>query len=390
MVRLLHRYLLREIAVPFLLGLVTFTAILLAGRFMKLAELVVVKGVPFRDLLRLILYLLPGFALFSLPMAFLLAVLMAFGRLSADSEITALKAGGIGLHQLLPPVLLFAGLVTLATTFVSVYAIPWGNTSFKELLFRDIEQRATVGLREKVFNADFPGVVIYADRLDDRQHTMEQVIIQDERDTADATTIFAERGQLAADAARHSLQVHLINGTIHRRPGTRDYRLVSFQTYDLRLNLARDPKKFTRSESDLTLAELLVNARSPQLARRLQREMHVEYHRRFALPFASFVFALVGVPLGIQNQRTGKGAGFAVSIGVFVLYYVLFVAAKTLGERGLLPPGPALWLPNLLLGGVGLYLFWQTTQERQFLLFNLLAVLRQRFPRGKSSPGGTP
>src|SRR6266540_1726410 len=163
MKKTLFKYMLKEIAVPFLLGIGVFTFVLLMGRFLKLADLVISKGVPLTDVLKLLLYIFPSFSLVTIPMAFLLAMLLAFGRLSSDSEITAIKSSGISLYGLLPPILTFAALASTLTTFITIYALPWGNTAFKSLLVEIVETRASLTMKEKVFNDDFPGLVIYVD-----------------------------------------------------------------------------------------------------------------------------------------------------------------------------------------------------------------------------------
>ena len=132
---ILYRYLAREVLSAFLLGLVIFTGVLLMGRMLKLADMVVSKGVPLADVLLLIAYLLPNFAIITIPMSLLLAVLLAFSRLSGDSEIIAIKASGISLYRILPPVLRFSSCTYLMTALTALYALPKGSTAFKELLY---------------------------------------------------------------------------------------------------------------------------------------------------------------------------------------------------------------------------------------------------------------
>ncbi|HEY6838026.1 MAG TPA: LptF/LptG family permease, partial [Geobacteraceae bacterium] len=146
----------------------------------------------------------------------------------------------------------------------------------------------------------------------------------------------------------------------------------------------------TKDELDMTLAELRANLRSPTASPKLRLDMNLEFHRRFALPFACFVFALIGVPFGIQNQRSGKAAGFAVSIGLLLIYYVILSAGKALGQRGLLPPFAAVWTPNILFLVFGIYLFRTTAAEKRFFLFDMatrfLAWLREAWRRGNGAP----
>jgi len=372
MKKTLYLYLFREISIPFLLGIAAFTSVLLMGRLLKLADLVVAKGVPLADIMRMILYLIPSFCLVTIPMAFLLALLLAFGRLSSDSEITAIKACGVSLYGLLPPVLFFALIAYLATTFITAYALPWGNTSFKKLLFNIIQSRITLSLKEKVFNDEFPGLVIYTDSYDEDMHHMTGILIHDERDPQAPSTIFADNGLIIADPAAKALRVELRNGGIHRVSGKLDYRLIEFQNYSLSINLSQAPRELVKNELDLTFNELREGIKAPRTPPRLLLDMLLEYHRRFALPFACFVFALVGVPLGIQNQRSGKAAGFSISIGVLLVYYIIQSAGKTLGLKGLANPAIAVWAPNLILFALGAYLFKKTAAEQKIPMFEIL------------------
>jgi lipopolysaccharide export system permease protein len=341
------------------------------GRLMKLADLVVAKGVPLGDIIRLVVYLLPYFCLVTIPMAFLLALLLAFGRLSADSEITAMKGCGIGLYGLLPPVLCCALVAYLATAFVAVYAVPWGNSAFKKLVYETLESRLHLNIKERVFNDDFPGMVLYVDRFDPKEGEMGGILIQDEREAEQPTTIFAERGRVSSDPRTKVIRLQLENGSIHRILDPAGYRLIGFREYDLSIYLAKEAKEITKDELDMTLAELRTNLRSAGASAKLRLDMHLEFHRRFALPFACFVFAPVGVPLGIQNQRSGKAAGFAVSIGLLLCYYIILAAGKALGEQGILVPAAAVWTPNLLFLAFGVYLFRTTAAEQRFFLFEL-------------------
>jgi lipopolysaccharide export system permease protein len=377
MKKTLYLYVCREIGVPFLLGMATFTTVLLMGRIIKLADLVVAKGVPFADVLRLVIYLLPYFSIVTIPMAFLLALLLAFGRLSADSEIIAMKGCGIGLYGLLPPVLTCALLAYLSTTLVAVYAVPWGNSAFKKLVHDTIESRVDMTIKEQVFNGDFPGIVLYVDRNPEGHGLMEGILIQDERDPGSPTTIFAEKGFVMADPAARSIRLQLTNGSIHRILSKTGYRQVTFKEYELAISLGQERKEVTKDELDMTLAELRGNLFAPGTNAKLRLDMQLEFHRRFALPFACFVFALIGVPLGIQNQRSGKAAGFAVSIGVLLAYYIVMTAGKALGERGLLLPAAAVWAPNIIFLLLGIHLFRATAGERRLFIFELATNLQR-------------
>ncbi len=390
MKKTLYIYLCKEISVPFLLGTATFTGVLIMGRLLKIADLVVAKGVPLTDIFRTICYLLPGFGLVTIPMAFLLALLLAFGRLSADSEITAMKSCGVGLTSLLPPVLGCALLAYLATTFVTVYALPWGNTSFKKLIYEEIETRAATTIRERVFNDDFPGVVLYAERSDPEKHTLSGVLIYDERDPAEPSTIFAEQGVVAADTATRVIRLQLKNGSIHRSLANKGYRMLEFRDYDLSINLLPTDRMMFTNELDMTFKELRNTMHLSHIDVRILRDLQLEFHRRLSLPFACFVFALIGVPLGIQNERSGKGAGFTMSIVVILVYYVVLSAGRILGERGFVHPAAAVWLPNILFFIAGIYLFLKASREERPWFFDLVPAIIMRGRRILDRPRSAP
>lgn len=378
MTRILFRYIFKETVVPFVLGMAVFTFVLLMGRLLKLAEMVFAKGVPFLDVCRLVLYMLPSFFVISIPMAFLLAVLLAFGRLSADSEITAIKASGVSLGSLLAPVLTFAFLAYLATTFVTVSALPWGNTSFKHFLYEVVESRAATTITEKVFNDDFPGLVVYVDGYDQASHEISGVLIHDERNPEEPMTIFASRGIIVATPEEKTVRLHLQNGSIHRGIGASGYRLVEFNSYDLHVNLRQNEKKDQIDESDMTLPQLIANRKNQQNDAKFRRDVSIELHKRFALPFACFVFAVIGVPLGIQNQRSGRAGGFSSGIILLILYYMVMSAGKTIAEKEILPLSVAVWLPNILFLAFGVYLLRLAATERKFPLIEMgTSLIRQ-------------
>jgi len=383
MKKTLYAYIFREIPPPFLVGMATFTLVLLMGRFLRLAEMVVEKGVPFGDVIMMVVYLLPSFWLFTIPMALLLAILLAFGRLSGDSEITAMKSCGISLYGLLPPPLLFSLFACLGCLWVTVYAIPWGNSSFKELMIEVARSSAGIVIKEKIFSNAFPGMVIYAETLEQKGQTMGGVIIHDERDPDAPATVFATSGALVSDPQSRSMEFHLTNGSIHSSERGGDYRMVQFQEYNLRIALAGDTAAPARKAAELTLSELL-HPPPGTLAKEIL-SMRMEFHSRLALPFSCLVFTLLAMPLGIQNRRSGKASGFSLSIGVILSYYVALSAFEALGDKGMLTPVLAGWGPNLLFLMLGAYLFKKTAAEEPLPLSTVYprvaAALTARFGR---------
>ncbi|MBI1922025.1 MAG: LPS export ABC transporter permease LptF [Geobacter sp.] len=381
-------YIFREITGPFLLGMGVFTMVLLMGKLLKLAELVFGKGVPLAAVLRIILYMLPSFWLIAIPMAFLLAVLLAMGRLSADSEITAMKSCGISLYGLLPPVFTFALLAYLATTFVSVSAMPRANLSLKNLLHTVVETGGVLEIKERVFDDTFHGVVMYVDRYDRDKNLISGVMIHDERKADEPSTTFAKTGSISVEPSSKTIRLHLTDGGIHRALPGKGYRLIGFSSYDLSLTPSRPTAKLAKSEREMTMGELRQSIHAPSKDDPALNNLILELHSRFAMPLSCIIFALIGVPLGIQNRRSGKAGGFSVSIAILLAFYLFISIAKNLGERGIVYPAVAAWLPNFAFLIMGFQLFRLAAHEVRVPVYDLTANIitwfKDRFGKGKT------
>lgn len=374
---ILHRYVAREMAVPFGLGFVVFTLILFMQQVLKLVEMILNKGVPVATVAELVAYVLPSFLGLTVPMATLLAILVAFGRLSGDSEVTAMKGCGISLYQLYPPVLLLALAAYGASTLLSLYAVPWGKQGFKRIVFEIANSRAEAGIKERVFNTDFDGLTLYVDRADIRGSRLTGVFIADRREGSRPTIIVASEGQIVSDPQVKVVTLHLVGGTI-QRPG-RDpstYHRAEFEAYDLGLDVAGALAGFQRSAlkfADLSLEEMKAELRALGHGDASRNRKLVAYYEKFSMPFASLVFAVIGVPLGLHSRRSGRATGYPLAILVFLVYYVLLSFGETLGGGGHLPPALAVWLPNLTLGAAGLVLFRAAALEGRLPLLDRAA-----------------
>ncbi|MFZ4855466.1 MAG: LPS export ABC transporter permease LptF [Desulfuromonadaceae bacterium] len=375
MKRILSLYIIREISSLFLLGIVIFTLVLLMGRLIKLTELVVSRGVPFTDVSKMILYLIPSFLIYTIPMAFLLAVLLAFGRFSADNEIIVIKASGISLFQMMPPVM-FCALVAVILAFgVSTIGVPWGNSKFRELSLLVLTKNIAATIREKTFWDDIPGVVMYTDHYEEKNRQLQGVVIHDGRNQARPMTIFARDGVISGVSGSNELLLSLQNGSIHMAGESGNYRLVYFGEYSMTVGDKENSTPQSRNESDIRLTDLMIQMNDPAIPAALRLRHRIEFHSRITFPCASFVFAILAVPLGIQNRRSGKSGGFAVSILIILSYYVMMSVAKTFPERGLLPSSIALWFPNLVFLGIGLYFLRMASLEKSLPRLQLNPVL---------------
>ncbi len=385
----IHRYLLKETASPMLLSLAVFTFVLLLGRLLKLVELVINKGIPLLDMAQLFISILPTFLVLTIPLAFLLGVMLGFGRLSADGEILALKSSGISLYQMARPILLLSLPACLLTAAMTLYLRPTCETFFRQQLFDIAASHASVGLQPQVFNDEFDGLVLYANRIDDRSGTMQQVFISDERDPSAPAIIMAEKGLLVSDSLNRKLLLRLEQGAMHRQPqnngnetdeGT--YQILHFTSYDVNLDLGQQitaAKQRRRKSKELNVTELQMAIDTAPAEKR--QDLLAELHTRMVLPAAPFLFALLGIPLGIQPHRSGRGGNFALALGTFLCYYLLLSFAGTLvADAGW--PAMTLWLPNFCFLFTGLYLLHLAAIERPVTLFERTLPAFWRMLRG--------
>jgi lipopolysaccharide export system permease protein len=373
---------------------VVFTFVLLMGRLLRLVELVLNKGVPISDILNLFLFLLPAFLVLTLPLAFLLGILLGFGRLSSDAEVVALKSSGVGVYDMARPVAAMALAVSLITALLTLYAQPHSKRAFRDQVFEIAHSRATIGISPRIFNDDFDGLVLYANDIDDRSGIMQGLFISDERVGAQPAVIVARNGRSVSDQDNLILTLRLRDGTIHRmadRRGETIYQTIDFDHYDIQLDLGSELRNFRerqKRESEMTLRELGAAIRQTD-DDQLLRKYQVERHQRLVMPLAPLLFALIGIPLGIQAQRSSRGGGFALAIAIFLAYYLVFSLAETLGVEGMVPPAAAMWLPNLLFLAAGVVLLRMTAQEKRLTWFDrlddlgrhLIRKLRRRRPQ---------
>ncbi len=347
--RILNRYIFLEILVPFFLGLAVFTFVLLIARILKLVELVVNRGVPLLDILKTFALILPAFLEVTVPMALLLAILLGFGRLASDSEIVALKTSGVSLYQMTVPVVVFMALASLATFVIAIWVRPWANGALREQLFEVVKSRVSAGFREKVFNTDFPGLVIYIEEIESGGGTLKGMLISDARRPDSRSTVIAKIGLLVPNEAAKTVTLRLLDGTIY---GARE----------------KDPK-------EMTLAELRGRIAERRAQHQPANEEEIELHRKFSIPFACVVFLLVGIPLAIPPSRAVRSRGFAMSLVLIFLYYIPLTVGQTVAEKGYVPAALGLWSPNLLFFALGSFLFVNAAREAPIRQAERLEVL---------------
>ena len=366
--KIIDRYILKEIAFPFFMILFILTFVLLMGKILQLMDLMVNKGIRVTDIALLVMYLMPSFLLFTTPISLFVAIMMGLGRLSGDNELLVLKAAGLSLHRLARPILVAVAACFLLTAVTSYYLAPHGNFAVKTLLFDMARQKASAGIKEKVFNDEFSGILLYADRVPVSGEHMEGVLISDTRNTAEQRTIIAERAYLVADPRAMTVTLRLENGATHSVDrNLNNYRRMDFGRYDLKLDfgaaMAGDAEK-TKASTEMTVGEMVRRMRDKKLKDEDLRELAIEINKKFSIPFSTLVFGILGIPLGIRKHRTVKYWGFTIGLAVVITYYLLRLGGEALAETGRLTPFIGAWAPNIILGVAGIWLFMRAAAEK--------------------------
>jgi len=362
---LIDRHLLQDMAASFVLGLGTFTFVLLMNQMVRLMDLIINKGVGLGVVLRLFIYILPFSLTVTIPMSVLLAVLATYGRLSSEGEAIALKTGGLSLYRLMAPGLLVGIVATLVTLWITVSIQPSSTRAFTTLMHRLYQTKAILALQEGVFNTDYPGLTVYVDHLEEQSALLAGILIIDRRNPADQRVVIAREGRMldVKDGEGSRTGIQLSQGNIHmtsrNNPGR--YRNLKFQTYDLQIAAgSRFAETLERPKQgrEMRLGELQAEIQRLKKNGGRPLDLQVEWHKKFALPIACLILSLIGAPLGMRIKKASRGISLALSVAFAVFYYVLLAAGESLGSRGRIEPALGIWSPNFILGiiGIGLVL----------------------------------
>jgi LPS export ABC transporter permease LptG/LPS export ABC transporter permease LptF len=365
MLRILDRYILKEVTPSFVLGIGVFTFVLLLNEILRLAQRLVTQSATAAETLGILFNLLPSVLCLTIPMGFLLGVLIALGRLSADSEIVAMRASGVSLYRLLFPVLVVAALGWLATSHLIISVLPDSNQRVRQLLFQVMTSQAGTEVRPRVFyDRLFPNFMFLVMDAPTGGQYWQNVILADLATPDSPRVTFAEEGRLLVDRDERTVSFYLKNAELHQVSQLEpdDYqRQVSSEIW-LPLPTANffPPEDFDvpRGARELGLAQLHEAYAETGLPVYL-----TEIHKKFSIPFACFVFGVLGLALGIRNRRDGRSWGFVASLSILFVYYVLIDVGESMANNGRLSPLLGMWIANLVLGAGAVILLVRAARE---------------------------
>jgi len=379
----INRYIFREMLPPLGLNLLFFTFVFLISDMLEITNWIVNYNVGISAVLWMIIYSMPDFLIFVVPMSVMLAILLTFLRMSGDNEIMALTSGGLSFYGLFPPVLLLCLMGSVVTGLMTIYSVPWGRSSMEALTAEIAASSPDIGLKEKTFNDDFGDMIFYVNKVDPQNDMLYGVFIEDRRQPDMTVTVIATKGRLIDDPEKRVHHLRLVDGTIHRT-NLKDGSVSSihFDTYTSIFgpkNVVPGKKKKRKHPKAMSLGELRQFTGEASTQDEAYYKALLELNRRFSLPFACFALGLIALPLGVQSKSTNRTFGLIVGLFLFLFYNLLLSAGKILGESGALPPVFGMWLPNVVTGAVAWYLIIRTAKERTIKL-DVLARQFQRLP----------
>ena len=409
--KILTRYILKEMVGPTLLGFGFYTFIILMRQLFDFAGMIIKRSLPASTVFQLLWLSLPHIIVLTLPMSLLFGILIAIGRLSSDSEIIAMRGLGISTRIIYRPVFVFSFIAFLITFYLMNVLLPEGNSKLQALKAEIYTASIEKELRPRVFYDEYANVMIYVNDVDARTGRWKGVFVADSRtDDSQQTASTAAQVIQAAAAAREenpfaaqrssqkiivaesgslsilpSKQVwlNLYKADNHlwdpRRPDRYDWTTNNLQRMRLPDRNATEPTNmsYIRSFREMNLRELIAQARVAETAMERTRQKtsanvdlrenynlaHVEIHKKFAIPCACLVFGVLGLPLGITNRRGGKSSGFSLSVVIILVYYIMLNNGEQLAVTGKVQPWLAMWTPNLILLAIGIYLLGRANRE---------------------------
>jgi len=388
----IDRYIFLELFPPFIMNLVFFMFVFLMRQILEITNMIVNYQVSALAFVLMLLYSLPYFLVYIIPMSVMMSILLTFLRMSGDNEIVALKAGGVSLYRLLPAVMTFGVLGMVLTSWLAVYGMPWGRSSYKDLTLSVIRSNFNIGLKAHRFNDSFDGVIFYVNDIDYRSRELKDVFIEDNRQSGVSSTVVAPRGYLFSGSDPYTFVLRLYDGLINQvQLDERSAHAIRFDTYDIRLDLkaaVSGMKQRSKHEKEMRLSELLEFVGSAGKENKQYVSALMELHRKFSIPFACVALAVLAVPLGVQSVSSKRSAGLGIGLFSFLLYYLLLSAGTVLGEAGIVMPGIGMWVPNLIMGGLGIYLFIKMAKDQPPAFFSHLRKIIFRIMRRSGRHSG--
>lgn len=354
MLRIIDIYILKELIKPFLAGVGAFVVIMLSNQLFLFAEMIMKSGLPTAAVISLLLYSLPAIIVVTFPVGYLFSTLLVLGRLSKDSELTALRACGVSFTRVITPVLLVALAISYLGFVINEEVVPHTNHQSVEIMKDMLSNKKIPPIKEKLFNKGNDNRYFYIERVDREKGVLEDVFVFDNTKPGYPQVINAKT------ATRDSNKWSLHDGVLRKysSAGYIGYE-AKFKTMEIEVNF-NNSTIFSNQKSIQELATGEAKAQIEDMKKKNvdTKSMEVDYYLKYSLPLATFFVALIAAPIGIKFAKMGTYFGVAISIALVFVWYITYTICRSLGIAGTLPPLLASWVQNIVFGVVGVILLF--------------------------------
>jgi len=340
---------------PFFLGIIGFVMVMTVDLLFTFVDLIINKGIPLGAVAQLLLFKLPSIMVLTFPVATLFGVAMCLGRLSKDSELSALRTSGVSFLRIAAPILIIALLVSFLSFFTNEKVVPYANQVSEKIIRTIIMKQPLPEVRENVFFKDAYNRYYYIQRLDGKSKTLENIIIYE---LADGNI---PRVMTAKSAKINALVLTLHSGIIHKfdENGQLAYE-ANFK--DMTLNLNEDPLTMAdqKTSQEMNSVELKSQIKSLEKIGGSTNSLLTDLYMKYSVPLTPLIFAIIGIPLALPGLKSSRTWGIMLTIVIMFTFYVFASVFRSLGRGNIIHPFLAAWTPQLLFGLLGAgFLFWE-------------------------------
>ncbi|MCF6248651.1 MAG: LPS export ABC transporter permease LptF [Desulfobacula sp.] len=368
MLNIINRYIFKELLGPFTISLFFLTFVFLMTRIPEITNMVVNYNADISTVGLMIVYTLPRFLEFTIPMSVMISILLIFMRMSGENEIVALKGAGVSLYKLLPPVLTFCFMGVVLCMWVTVFGVSWGKLSIKKKSVEIARSSIDAALQERQFNLALEDIMIYVSHVDMKTRVLKDIFIEDRRTKGVVSISLAPRGKLIRLEDEQLYTIRLFNGAINQVDTDQNsVSNIRFGEYDINIELntmGEGKNKISKELDERSLLELVRYIRAGIQDKNQLSAALMELHEKFAIPFACLSLGILAFPLGVQSASLRRSSGFSLGIFFFLLYYCLLAAGWAAGETGNYPPILGMWLPNIIMGSIGVFFLIRNAKEK--------------------------
>ncbi len=354
--KIIRSYILRECIAPFFLSLSILTFVFLLGNLIKLTNLVINKGVSLETIGHVFLLMIPLLLGYTIPIACLVSIILAFSRFSVDNEIIALRAGGIHLGRLLIPLFFIGIIINLCSFILNDRIIPYANHEQRQTLKNLGVKNPTALLEAGIFINSFENQVLFIHKIKDNK--LYNITIYQPQEGKPTRTIIAKRGEFTPVPGKEQIKLKLIDGTSDEpnldNPDT--FYKLNFKSYFMTLDLSTKEKKVSKKPKSMTLKELStaitrINNQKNDPYSDLFR-LKTEYQRKIAWSFCPLMFIMLGFPIAVITHRREKSANVVLAILCAAGYYIISLGCEALSIKNIIPPNIIMWVPNIIAGTI--------------------------------------